>query len=83
MDETRSKSWKTLRLAPAAFMTTVYKLDSPDTDDPTANGTVNQEMHVEDSIKHLLLNLLPVKLYRMKDVRDPGVIEPLMVRVAP
>lgn len=39
MDETRSKSWKTLRLAPAAFMVTVYKLDSPDTDDPTANGT--------------------------------------------
>lgn len=45
MDETRSKSWKTLLLAPAAFMTTVYKLDNPDTDDPTANGTANQEMH--------------------------------------
>lgn len=26
---------------------------------------------------------LPVKLYRMKEVRDPGVIEPLMVNVAP
>lgn len=26
---------------------------------------------------------LPVKLYRMKDVRDPGVMDPLIVRVAP
>lgn len=47
MDDSRSKSWKTLLLAPAAFMTAVYKLDSPDTDDPTANGsgTANQQTH--------------------------------------
>lgn len=45
MDERRSNSWKTLLLAPAAFMTTVYKLDNPDTDDPTANGKADQEMH--------------------------------------
>lgn len=41
MVETRSKSWKTLLLAPAAFMTAVYKLDSPDTDDPTASESIN------------------------------------------
>lgn len=36
MDESRSKSWKTRLLAPAAFIATVYNPDSPDTDDPTA-----------------------------------------------
>mgnify|MGYP004711458487 CR=1 FL=1 len=37
IDETRSKSWKTLLLAPAAFIATVYNPDSPDTEDPTAS----------------------------------------------
>lgn len=54
MDEARSKSWKTLLLAPAAFMTTVYKLDNPDTDDPTANGTANQEMHGLERVGNLI-----------------------------
>lgn len=37
IDETRSKSWKTLLLAPAAFIAIVYNPDSPDTEDPTAS----------------------------------------------
>lgn len=40
MDETRSKSWKTRLLAPAAFIATVYNDDSPDTDDPTASENI-------------------------------------------
>ena len=36
MLETRSKSWKTLLLAPAAFMAVVYNPDKEETEDPTA-----------------------------------------------
>jgi len=35
MDDVRSKSWNTLLLAPAAFITTVYNPDRPDMEDPT------------------------------------------------
>ena len=35
MDEVRSKSWNTLLLAPAAFITTVYNPDRPDIEEPT------------------------------------------------
>lgn len=38
IDETRSRSWKTRLLAPAAFIATVYNPDSPDTEDPTGDG---------------------------------------------
>ena len=36
IDETRSRSWKTLLLAPAALIVTAYNPESPDTEDPTA-----------------------------------------------
>jgi hypothetical protein len=38
MDEIRSMSWKTLLLAPAAFIAVVYNPDKEDTEDPTADG---------------------------------------------
>lgn len=38
MLDTRSKSWKTLLLAPAAFMAVEYNPDKEETADPTAGG---------------------------------------------
>jgi hypothetical protein len=35
IEEIRSRSWKTLRLAPEAFITVVYSPDKADTDEPT------------------------------------------------
>lgn len=46
MEDTRSRSWNTRLLAPAAFMASEYKWDSPSTEFPTANGELNQEMYV-------------------------------------
>jgi hypothetical protein len=37
MEETRSRSWKTLLLAPAAFIASVYNPDKPDIEPPTAS----------------------------------------------
>lgn len=37
IDDVRSSSWKTLLLAPAAFITVVYSPDNDDTEEPTAN----------------------------------------------
>ena len=42
MDETRSRSWKTLLLAPAAFIAVVYNPDKEDTEDPTADTEISQ-----------------------------------------
>lgn len=36
MVDTRSRSWKTLLLAPAAFIAVVYSPDNEDIEDPTA-----------------------------------------------
>jgi len=40
MDETRSRSWKTLLLAPAAFIAVLYNTDKEDIEDPTADSEV-------------------------------------------
>ena len=42
MLETRSRSWKTLLLAPAAFIAVVYNPDKEDTEDPTADRAIQQ-----------------------------------------
>lgn len=42
MVETRSKIWKTLLLAPAAFIAVVYNPDNDDIEDPTAQGVFSQ-----------------------------------------
>lgn len=44
MLETRSKSWKTLLLAPAAFIVVVYNPDKEETEDPTAGSKINLKL---------------------------------------
>lgn len=46
MGDTRSRSWNTRLLAPAALMASEYKWDIPSTEFPTANREVNQEMYI-------------------------------------
>jgi hypothetical protein len=50
MEETRSRSWKTLLLAPAAFIATVYNPDKPDIEPPTASKIIPLNWSSEISI---------------------------------
>lgn len=55
MDDARSRSWKTLLLAPAAFIAVVYNPDSEETEEPTAGRKKKRWIHKKNRQKKLII----------------------------